>query len=124
MGRAAAGWDAVGVDDTADVADPTEEPEWLTSGGIGGAGCAASTGLTLAFGGPAAATSTVSLRPSPWRSGASVWRSSTTRLAALTTNTEATVEFVPFLSSSGWAEPAVADGLAATAGLRILPLDL
>ena len=63
MGRAAAGWDAVGVDDTADVADPTEEPEWLTSGGIGGAGCAASTGLALAFGGPAAATPTVSLRP-------------------------------------------------------------
>jgi hypothetical protein len=48
-----------GVDDTADVADPTEEPERLTSGGIGGAGCAASTGLTLAFGGQAAATPTV-----------------------------------------------------------------
>jgi hypothetical protein len=49
--------------------------------------------------------------------GPSVWRSSTTRSAASTTNTEATVEFVPFSSSPGWAEPAVADGLAATAGL-------
>jgi hypothetical protein len=49
--------------------------------------------------------------------GSSCW-------ACLETNTETTVDFVPFPSSPGWAEPAVADGLAATAGLRFVPLDL